>query len=136
MAMSLSADDEDYDSDSEQVSTLKALQAGVRRPPEECLCETEQCAASQGSEVMEIPEDKSTDSVYLLCLGFDFSILFFLPLFLFFLLLFCGRFVVYACVRACLHFYYQINPAIGASVYVARGCYWLCEDAGAESLTV
>lgn len=99
MAMSLSADDEDYDSDSEQVSTLKALQAGVRRPPEECLCETEQCAASQGSEVMEIPEDKSTDSVYLLCLGFDFFILFFLPLFLFF----CFFFVVdLLFMRACM----------------------------------
>lgn len=126
MAMSLSADDEDYDSDSEQVSTLKALQAGVSRPPEECLCETEQCAASQGSEVMEIPEDKSTDSVYLLCLGFDFLFYFFASFFVVDLLF----------VRACLHFYYQINPAIGASVYVARGCYWLCEDAGAESLTV
>lgn len=83
MAMSLSADDEDYDSDSEQVSTLKALQAGIRRPPE---CETEQCAASQGSEVMEIPEDKSTDSVYLLCLGFDFLFYFFAFVFIFLLL--------------------------------------------------
>lgn len=102
MAMSLSADDEDYDSDSEQVSTLKALQAGVRRPPEECLCETEQCAASQGSEVMEIPEDKSTDSVYLLCLGFDFLFYFFAFVFIYFCFFFCGRFVVCACVRACI----------------------------------
>lgn len=102
MAMSLSADDEDYDSDSEQVSSLKALQAGVSRPPEECLCETEQCAASQGSEVMEIPEDKSTDSVYLLCLGFDFVFYFFAFVFIFFCFFFCGRFVVCACVRACI----------------------------------
>lgn len=54
MAMSLSADDEDYDSDSEQVSTPNPCrQAG--RPPEECLCQTEQCAASQGSEGTELP---------------------------------------------------------------------------------
>lgn len=103
MAMSLSADDEDYDSDSEQVSTLKALQAGVSKPPEECLCETEQCAASQGSEVMEIPEDKSTDSVYLLCLGFDFLFYFFAFVFIFFASFFVVDLLfVRACVLAFL----------------------------------
>lgn len=61
MAMSLSADDEDYDSDSEQVSTLKPCrQAGTVRPPEE---RTQRRAASQGSEEMEPPGEKCTHSV-------------------------------------------------------------------------
>lgn len=69
MAMSLSADDEDYDSDSEQVSTPNPCrqagrQAGRARPPEECLYQTEQRAASQGSEEMELPGEKCID---LLC---------------------------------------------------------------------
>lgn len=54
MAMSLSADDEDYDSDSEQVSTLAdALQACSPRLLEECLVFT-LCGASQSSEEIEL----------------------------------------------------------------------------------
>ena len=94
MAMSLSADDEDYDSDSEQVSTPNPCrQAG--RPPEECLCQTEQCAASQGSEGTELPGEKCIDSVLASVLGVCF-----LPIFFFVK----KRFAVCLCACMCVFF--------------------------------
>lgn len=90
----------------------------------------------RGSEEMEIPGDKSTDSVYLLCLVFDFCLCLFISLFIYWVFFLLGGGVcvidlLFMCV-CMLAFYYQMNPAIGGYVYIARGCYWLCEGAGDE----
>lgn len=61
MAMSLSADDEDYESDCEQVSTAESLQAGDCVFV--CVLSVHECVSSQDNQEIEPPGVERTDSV-------------------------------------------------------------------------